>query len=156
MNDARVCSESIIDRLWKLTGKGSVKPRTYRKEARASFLKFAMTKKRGSGKKGCKKQLQYIRRNISIIDRLCAKLEKMYCKLDKVTLDQLKRVKEVYSQQCSLLQGKKVRNRIVNFHQVHIRPIVRGKLGRRTEFGAKINVSILNGFARIDQLKWNA
>ena len=102
------------------------------------------------------KQLQYIKRNISTIHCLNAKLKKMYYKLDEKTLEKIERIKIVNDQQCSVLQGKKVSNRIVSFHQVHIRPIVRGKLGRRTEFGAKINVSILKAFARIDQLKWDA
>ncbi|QZE12881.1 transposase [Halosquirtibacter laminarini] len=156
LNDARVCSEAVIDRLWLLTGKGPIKPRTYRKEARVCYLKFAMSKKKGNRKKGCKKQLQYIKRNISTIQRLNAKLKKMYCKLDEKTLEKIERIKTVYDQQCLVLQGKQVKNRIVSFNQDHIRPIVRGKLGRRTEFGAKINVSILNGFARIEPLKWDA
>ena len=37
-----------------------------------------------------------------------------------------------------------------------MRPIVRGKAGRKTEYGAKIGVSVVNGFTYIDHLSWNA
>ncbi len=47
-------------------------------------------------------------------------------------------------------------NKIVSIHQPHIRPMVRGKQGKNVEFGAKINVSLQEGFARIDQLDFEA
>jgi hypothetical protein len=47
-------------------------------------------------------------------------------------------------------------DRIVSIDQPHVRPIVRGKQNRKTEFGAKINISLDNGLARIDRLSWDA
>jgi hypothetical protein len=47
-------------------------------------------------------------------------------------------------------------DRIVSIHQPHVRPIVRGKAKAKVEFGAKINVSLQDGFARIDHFDWNA
>ena len=47
-------------------------------------------------------------------------------------------------------------DRIVNIKQPHIRPIVRGKAGRDTEFGAKISCSLVDGFIYLDHLGWNA
>ena len=41
-------------------------------------------------------------------------------------------------------------DRIVSIFQSHVRPIVRGKAGRKTEYGAKIGVSVVNGFTYID------
>jgi hypothetical protein len=46
--------------------------------------------------------------------------------------------------------------RIVNIFQPWVRPIVRGKDKNKTEFGAKINVSEVDGFCRIDRLSWEA
>ena len=43
-------------------------------------------------------------------------------------------------------------NRIISIFQSHVRPIVRGKVGRKTEYGAKIGVSVVNGFTYIDYL----
>ena len=37
-----------------------------------------------------------------------------------------------------------------NIHQSHVRPIVRGKTNSYVEFGTKIKVSLMNGFAFLD------
>ncbi len=47
-------------------------------------------------------------------------------------------------------------DRIVSVSQPHVRPIVRGKTGKSTEFGAKINVSMTAaGSAFIDRIGWD-
>lgn len=51
---------------------------------------------------------------------------------------------------------RKVANRIVSVSQPHVRPIVRGKAGSPTEFGAKISLSLCNGFGFVDSLSWEA
>jgi len=45
---------------------------------------------------------------------------------------------------------------MVSIHQPHVRPIVRGKASRGTEFGAKISVSLIDGDAHLDRLSWDA
>ena len=47
-------------------------------------------------------------------------------------------------------------NRIVNIYQPYVRPIVRGKDKAQVEFGAKLGVSMQNGYARINTLSWEA
>lgn len=47
-------------------------------------------------------------------------------------------------------------DRIVSIHQPHVRPIVRGKEGCKTEFGSKIRVSLVDGIAMVDHLGWDA
>ena len=49
-----------------------------------------------------------------------------------------------------------VEDRIVSIHQPHVRPIVRGKTNANVEFGAKIQVSLMNGFAFLEDLSWDA
>ena len=49
-----------------------------------------------------------------------------------------------------------VADRIVNLYQPHVRPIVRGKAGEAVEFGAKVAISLENGYSRIEKLSWNA
>ena len=49
-----------------------------------------------------------------------------------------------------------IANRIISIHQPFIRPIVRGKDGRKVEFGSKINVSLISGFTRINQFNYEA
>ena len=46
-------------------------------------------------------------------------------------------------------------NRIVNLAKPHVRPIVRGKAGKKTEFGAKISISDDNGFVDLDRISWD-
>lgn len=39
---------------------------------------------------------------------------------------------------------------IVSIHQPHVRPIVRGKTNAYVEFGAKIQMSIMNGITFLE------
>ena len=49
-----------------------------------------------------------------------------------------------------------IEHRIVSIHQPHVRPIVRGKTNASVEFGTKIQVSLMNGYAFLDDLQWEA
>lgn len=49
---------------------------------------------------------------------------------------------------------RSIAHRIVSIHQPHVRPILRGKDKARTEFGAKVNASTIDGFTFIDQMQW--
>ena len=50
---------------------------------------------------------------------------------------------------------QRVDDRIVSISQPHVRPIKRGKAGRAVEFGAKISVSVVDGFSFVDRLSWD-
>ena len=45
--------------------------------------------------------------------------------------------------------------RIVSIDQPHVRPIVRGKAGCPTEFGAKVIVGLVSGYAFLMKADWN-
>ncbi len=49
-----------------------------------------------------------------------------------------------------------VADRIVSLSQPWIRPIVRGKAHAAAEFGAKLHISMVNGYAKIECLPFNA
>lgn len=53
-------------------------------------------------------------------------------------------------------QSHQVADRIVSIHQPHVRPIVRGKARAKTEFGAKIHLSLVDGFSFLDILSRDA
>ena len=78
--------------------------------------------------------------------------------LEKRDRELMETIRKVYSQQKSMYENKthQCENRIVNLFQPHVRPIVRGKDKAKTEFGAKINISEVNGFCRIDRFSWDA
>lgn len=45
-----------------------------------------------------------------------------------------------------------IENRIVSISQPHVRPIVRGKATAPTEFGAKVEISVVDGYVRMKGL----
>ncbi len=47
-------------------------------------------------------------------------------------------------------------DRIVNISQPHVRPIIRGKASKSSEFGAKLSVSLVEGIALVDHIGWDA
>jgi hypothetical protein len=134
------------------------KPRTYRKRARKDYLKVAK-KRRCSQKErreAIKKQLQYIKRNLSQIEKLIEGGSEL-SSLSKRNYKMLLVVTEVYRQQLWMWENKSSRidDRIVSITQPHIRPIVRGKAGKPVEFGAKISVSCFESYVFLDHLSWD-
>lgn len=158
LNDSREKSEEILDTLCKSLN--IAKPRTYKRIARRQWLNISKSK-RNSKKKirtGIKQQLNYLKRNLKSIDKITNDHAQALEHLDKKAYRYLLIIRELYRQQLEMFQNEthSVANRIVSIHQPHIRPIVRGKAGKNVEFGAKINLSLQEGFARIDRLDFEA
>ena len=65
---------------------------------------------------------------------------------------------KVYDQQKYMFDHKvhTIENRIVSISQPYIRPIVRGKSKAQVEFGAKLDLSIVDGFGRIEKISFEA
>jgi hypothetical protein len=161
LNEARVFSENIIDRLYPATN-GQKKPRTYRQKARKAYL-AVVKRRRPAGKvlrRGLKQQLQYLRRNLGHIERLLEHWpEGAKLPLPGWLLHRYWVIQYVYAQQWEMYQNKSRRcdNRIVSISQPYVRPIIRGKQDKPVEFGAKLSVSLTGeGLARVDHLRWNA
>lgn len=154
LNKSRENLGNIIDNLHNLTdGK---KPRTYRKKARKDFLNTSKAKRKTAKvvRKAIGKQLNYIKRDLGYINTM---VKSGKCVSKKET-EILKIVNEVYTQQKEMFDNHKhsVANRIVNLNQPHIRPIVRGKASAKTEFGAKVEISVVYGYVRVEKLSWDA
>lgn len=158
LNEAREKTEKIIDVLHKpLRGK-SKKPRTYRKKARRIYLQIAKNKKIRKKKlrKGIRQQLNYVRRNLCHIDKLIEESDLGF--LSKKSYRDLLVIHELYRQQRIMYENKvnSIDDRIVNISQPHIRPIVRGKLGKSVEFGSKVSISCVSGYCYIDKISWDS
>lgn len=158
LNTAREKSEAIIDKLHRpLRGKQK-KPRTYRKRARKEYLSAAKSKRLSVGKrrKALRKQLGYLRRNLTSIDRLSSQTSLL--ELSFVQYKNLLVIHEVYRQQKWMYDNRQHRidDRLVSISQPHVRPIKRGKAGASTEFGAKISVSLVDGLSYVDRISWDA
>jgi hypothetical protein len=159
LNQARIQTEKIIDKLYKpLKTKLKNKPKTYRKLARKNYLKIAKQRKprKKARNQAIKKQLQYIKRNISHIEKLLTQGVSLSW-LSKKEYKNLLVVAEVYRQQLWMYKNKTIRidNRIVSINQPHIRPLVRGKAGCSVEFGAKISASCVDNYVFLDNLSWD-
>ena len=144
----------MIDILHKQ--KGGKKPRTYRVSARKRFLHISKMRKKGQKtiRKAIRKQLGYVIRDMGYIGDY---LHEGY-ELSEKDLDMLQVIDKVYSQQKEMYDSRKhsVSHRIVSLSQPHIRPIVRGKAGAQTEFGAKFEISMVDGYARMERFSWEA
>ncbi len=64
---------------------------------------------------------------------------------------------QVYRQQQWMYENRtqRIEDRIVSLSQPHIRPIVRGKAGTPVEFGAKLSVSLRDGYVFLDRISWD-
>lgn len=157
LNNARVKSEALIDLLFDAS-RHDKKPRTYREEARKMFLKTIQkrSKTRKEIRKAIKKQLGYLNRNIGNIHKLLDQYKVI--PLDRHQHKYFFVIQTLFEQQAHMHKENihTIDHRIVSIHQPHVRPIVRGKTNANVEFGAKIQVSLMNGFAFLDDLSWEA
>lgn len=161
LNAARKKSEELIDKLYNAKIHGDTKVRTYRNNARKDFLN-AIKKKRKSSKEIYKsngRQLRYLKRNLQHIQSLLKVYQEkgLDHRLKKQDLTYIQTLQTVYEQQETMhrTQTHTIENRIVNIHQPYVRPIKRGKDGKKTEFGSKLQASLVNGFMFLDKLSWD-
>ncbi len=160
LNEAREISEAIIDILHPLAGPEK-KVRTYRRKARRDYL--ALVKQRRPGAKKYRKatgqQLRYLNRNLGHIEAMLDMLPGLDIPLPHKQLRQYWIIRHLYDQQKQMFDSRTRRcdDRLVSIHQPHVRPIVRGKLNKAVEFGAKLGVSLDgDGIACVDHLSWDA
>jgi len=159
LNDARQKTEAIIDKLFDLLrDQIAVKPRTYRQVARKRYL--AEAKKRQKNKVSLRKTIRY---QLNCLDRNIVSINKMLDLLPEnpLSYQQMRQfwiIQTLNDQQRLMYKERTNRceDRIVSISQPHVRPIVRGKQGKKVEFGAKIGLSLANGFAKVHTINWDA
>lgn len=154
LNKAREDLEGMIDKLHD--PKEGRKPRTYRKNARRDYLDCTRCKNKSQKqiRKAIKKQIQYVCRDYNII---CDYLDKGKTLSDS-DFDRFDTISALYDQQFEMYHNntRKCDNRIVSLHQPWVRPIVRGKAKSKVEFGAKLDISVTNGFTRLEHTSFDA
>jgi hypothetical protein len=158
LNEAREKSEEIIDAMHEPFVGVRRKPRTYRQKARKAYLVVAKQKKPGYKKtrRTIGQQLRYLKRNLGHIDRMAEEGSLKY--LSKRLYRLLLVIKELYRQQLWMYENRthSISDRIVSLYQPHVRPIVRGKAKSPVEFGAKVSISLVNGFSFVEKIGWDA
>jgi IS5 family transposase len=154
LNDAREKSEQLIDVL-HARRVGGKKPRTYRQVARKNYLTLVRNKRPSFRmiRKTQRSQLQYLRRNLGHLEQMTEMLP-----LTEKEQQLFEVLQKVYEQQQEMYraQRRSIEQRIVSVSQPHIRPMVRGKLVSKVEFGAKLALSLENGYARVEKLSFTA
>ena len=154
LNEARENAEKLLDVLHDpADGK---KPRTYRKRARKDYLKYTRCRKHTAKttRKAIGRQLSYLRRDLEAID---GKLSMG----NSLTVRQTKRlntIRTIYEQQKYMYDNRthSVPDRIVSVSQPCVRPILRGKAGKPVEFGAKLDISVVDGWTRLECSSFDA
>ena len=115
-------------------------------------------------RKGIKQQLQYLRRNLKHIEGLLEHgPQGQPIPLPRWLLYCYWVIQHLYAQQWDMYLNRCHRcdDRIVSISQPYVRPIVRGKLDKSVEFGAKLSVSLSvsltdEGIACVDEIRWDA
>jgi transposase, IS5 family len=157
LNKAREKTEAMIDTMHAPLIGIKKKPRTYRIKARKDYLAIAKQKRIGYKKirKAVGKQLCYVRRNLRNIDEMVS--EGLLVHLSKRQYRDLLVIKSLFDQQLWMYENHKhkVADRIISISQPHIRPIVRGKAKSNVEFGAKVSLSLVDGFSFVDKINWD-
>ena len=157
LNEARLNTEAIIDELHDLGTFGSKKPRTYRQKAKNQYNSFSKARKKSKKmvRKATRQQLGYLKRNLETIHAIDRQFrEKLSVKLQ----ERLSVVETLYAQQKEMFESgtHRIDGRIVSLSQPWVRPIVRGKQNAPVEFGAKVEMSVVNGYLRVEDLRWDA
>lgn len=157
--ESRETAEKVINELFKqLQETIPRKPRCNCIKAHNLYLAIIKKKKpsREEIREAKRFQLNEISRNLKAIDGmiLCgAGLSALGSQLYRKLLV----AAEVHRQQQEMYDAdsRRIDDRIVNLSKPHVRPIVRGKAGKKTEFGAKISISDDNGFVDVDRISWD-
>jgi hypothetical protein len=154
LNETREKPEGVIDELCEASELD--KPRMYRRQARRDFLKVSKSKKRTAKqmRTALRKQLQYLRRDMGyLVETVREGVNPTQRQKDLLNL-----LTTVYEQQRLMFETKthSIPRRIVSLSQPHVRPIPRGKARAKTEFGAKLHISLVDGYARMERLSFEA
>lgn len=154
LNEARENAEKLLDTLHNpADGK---KPRTYRKCARKDYLKYVRCRKHTAKmtRKAIGKQLSYLKRDLEAIDGTLL----LGKSLTDRQMERLNTLQTIYQQQKYMYDNRthSVPDRIVSVSQPFVHPIVRGKAGKPVEFGAKLDISVVDGWTRLECYSFDA
>ncbi len=154
LNEARENTEKLLDELHDPAD--GRKPRTYRTQAHRDFLQFSRSRKKTAKKirKAVGKQLRHLARNLAAIEEKLA----LGRTLAERKAARLAAIRTLYEQQKYMYDHccHTVPDRIVSVSQPFLRPIVRGKAGKPVEFGAKLDISVVNGWTRLECFSFDA
>ena len=161
LDDAR---KVLLNLIKKLSVK---KVRTQSRKARKHFLNFIKlgSKKKDKAKETHEQMIKFVSRNLKQAKEAFNDACKNLSEASKTKIDDmlstintlLKQQKEVCDQiaEDGSKKGIKIPNRIVSIFKPYVRPIPRGKVGKKTEFGAKILYESRDSFLTVLDVAFN-
>jgi len=130
--------------------------RTYCRKAKAVYLGFSKKRRKTNKvvREVTRKMIQYVRRNLAQMKEAAGLLASTGEQIKKAVAKKLAVAEKIYQQQLFMYQNKthRIAERIVSFHREYVRPIKRGKAGKKVEFGPKAAVSHVDGFLFLDRI----
>lgn len=101
--------------------------------------------------------LQFVRRNIRQLKEILEEMSRLGYEIADKVIERLKVIEKIYEQQRKMYceRANQIKDRIVSLHQPQIRPICRGKAGKKTEFGPKGALTLVDEFLFLDKLSNN-
>ena len=161
LNEARQNTEEIIDSLHTAGLTDGRKPRTYRIVAKKQYNGFSKSRRKTqrSIRQTRRQQLNYLRRNLKHIDTVIqSHPDEWENALSRWQRERLAVIRTLYAQQREMYEtgSTRIDDRIVSLSQPWVRSIVRGKQNAPVEFGAKVGMSDIGGYLRIEHLSWDA
>jgi hypothetical protein len=158
LNESREQLERMIEEICKA---GKLRqPRMYKNKARQQYLSIAKKKRKTKKdiRKGLRRGLQYVSRDIKYINKLLEEHTILKTALNKRDWKLLQVIHEVYRQQHAMYTEDKrtTEHRIVSLYQPHVRPMPRGKDRVQTEFGSKQLVMLKDGYTHVQTISWDS
>jgi len=149
LNDVRQWLVGWLKEISRETGE---KIRTYSRKAKNVYLNFAKKKRKTKKEieKAKKQMLQFVRRNL---DQLKERMHALDYFVRLEVAQRMKIVAMIYEQQRRMyVEGvNKIEKRIVSFWRPYVRPIKRGKGGRKdVEFGPKVSLGHVDGLTFVN------
>lgn len=106
LNEAREQLDKMIDTLHQTDDKETRRPRTYRQKARKDYLSLSKqcNPRKNQIRKAIKKQLQYVKRNLRIVDQMLMKIAEQneVCPLSQRQEKLLAVIRKLYEQQATM------------------------------------------------------
>jgi IS5 family transposase len=134
--------------------------RTYRRVGKWVYMAFTKRRKKTRRyiRKVQGKMLRFVRRNLGQIEELLERVPDEMAGFKERVAEKVSVIRCLYSQQKEMWERRvrRVENRIVSIHRLHIRPMVRGKEGKDVEFGPKVVLSVVDGYGFLDHFSFDA
>jgi len=155
------CSEYLFDRIDEICLKFNIqKPRTkyrYQKNRQTNYSKLKRKPIKRTTRR-IRQLLYWVQKGDDKLQQILNQHPEIHDYLPESMYAKIKTIRTIRAQQAFKFKipGYKIKNRIVSLYKPYVRPIVRGKETKKTEFGAKVHISQVDQLNFIEYLSFDA